>query len=114
VVQAVSVCNGSSIDALGSASANWLSANTGFVNFENLGWVTSNVSQGEAALFRGVDFSYSFIADADDVLTLASLITGRGTDLFGLVGFYVLGPGGTIQLLHLKYISPYLMESDRW
>ncbi len=94
---------GDFVTTSGSASATWNSADSGSVTFSNYGWQfsvfnssssASNLTQGRG----GSDWSYTFTATQNGVITLnynSSLASGNGFGLWGWdVGFTGSGSGG--------------------
>ena len=104
-VSAFSQCNGASITSSADVAAAFASANAGSVTFWNIGWSTSNVSNGNALPNQGLDYNYSFFANANELLNLSYAIAGGGSlGGFGLNGFYVnlVGPNGNFNPLPLN------------
>lgn len=87
-------------NAFGSGSATWANAAQGQVHFDDVGWITQDVVSGSAAVFNGMDWSYTFIADLDGFFTLDwnILEDPATTSNFGLNGFSFTwtGAGGGI------------------
>jgi len=104
-VSANSQCNNAVVNTFADVTASWTSANAGSITFGNIGWSTSNVTNGSALPFQGLDYTYNFLANANEPLTLNYMITGGG-DLggFGLNGFNVTltGPNGNFTFLPIN------------
>jgi hypothetical protein len=103
-VSAVSTCGNASVTSFADVTATWASANAGSITFGNVGWNASNVANGSALPNQGLDFTYNFLANASEALTLNYNITGGGDDGgFGLNGFGVTltGPNGNFTFLNL-------------
>src|ERR1035438_5894796 len=104
-VSALSQCNGALVNSFADVAATFASANAGSIGFGNIGWSTSNVSLGSAVPYLGLDYNYSFFANANELLNLSYAIAGGG-DLggFGLNGFSVnlVGPNGNFNFLALN------------
>jgi hypothetical protein len=102
---ALSLCNGASVNGFADVAAAFASANAGSIGFGNIGWSTSNVSIGNADTNQGLDYNYSFVANANELLNLSYAIAGGG-DLggFGLNGFSVdlVGPNGNFNVLNIN------------
>ena len=80
------------INARGSGSANWVSANQGAVNFSNVGWTFNNAT-GSADVNTGTDWQYAFTADGNGDFKMHADVVGIG-DVFGLWGWLVSLDGG--------------------
>ena len=105
-VSAVSVCGSASVTTFADVAASWTGGgNAGTITFGNVGWSTSNVTNGSALPNEGLDYTYNFFANANEPLTLNYNITGGG-DLggFGLNGFGVTltGPNGNFTFLDIN------------
>jgi hypothetical protein len=101
-VNALSVCNVASVNTHLAIEADWTNASQGTVKFTNVGWTTSNVSLGWAYAFQGNDYTYNFIANNNEPLTLYYASAGGGSDGgFGLFGYYATlsGPNGSTATL---------------
>lgn len=105
-VSAVSVCNNASVTSFADVEASWTNGgNAGSITYGNVGWSTSNVANGSALPNEGLDYNYSFLANANEPLNLSYMITGGGDDQgFGLNGFSVTlsGPGGSGNFLSIN------------
>ena len=102
---ALSNCNGASVDTFANVAASWANASVGSVTFTNVGWNTSNVTNGHALADEGLDYNYSFIANASELLTLNYAISGGGSLAgFGLNGFNasLAGVNGSSSFLNLN------------
>src|ERR1035441_271055 len=64
-VSALSQCNGALVNSFADVAATFASANAGSIGFGNIGWSTSNVSLGSALPYLGLDYNYSFFANAN-------------------------------------------------
>lgn len=97
-VNALAVSGSRSSNAVGTGSATWANAAQGQVVFDDVGWITQNVSSGFADVSQGADWSYTFIADTDGSFTLLWDIQedAATTDNFGLnfFNFTWSGAGG--------------------
>ena len=96
-VNAVSVCAGASVSSFADVAASFTSASAGSVTFGRVGWSTSGVSAGSAFPNQGLDYSYTFTPNDNEVFTLTFNVTGGG-DLggFGLNGFSVTLSGPNV------------------
>ncbi|HBL14568.1 MAG TPA: hypothetical protein DD379_24900 [Cyanobacteria bacterium UBA11162] len=94
-VSAFAAFGTASVLSQAKASASWLNTSQGQVVFSDVGWETSNVFSGEATLFNGTDWTYTFFADTDGIFTLdydVSASTDTTND-FGLNGFNFIWSG---------------------
>ena len=84
--------------ALATVGSTWVDPSRGQVRFEDVGFITRDVTGGSADTFSGLDWEYVFIATATGQFDLAWDISrdARTTDAFGLNGitFEWSGPGG--------------------
>jgi hypothetical protein len=84
------VTNGNeSWNSIGTGSATWMNAADGLVIFDDIGWITSNVTSSAAGSLNTGIWSYTFIADTDGLFTLDwnAMIDTATTNSQGLVGF---------------------------
>jgi hypothetical protein len=94
-VSAPAIFGTASVLSKAKATASWLNTSQGKVVFSDLGWETFNVSSGEAKLFGGTDWKYTFSSDTDGIFTLDYDIpvSTDTTDDFGLNGFNFIWSG---------------------
>lgn len=92
-VSALAVDGNASVNVVGTGGATWSDPSQGQVLFQDVGWITNDVSSGLAWPF-GNDptengWIYTFMADVDGLLSLDWNITvdPRSTNTFGLGGF---------------------------
>ncbi|MFO0846381.1 MAG: hypothetical protein U0797_29105 [Gemmataceae bacterium] len=105
-VLALAVNGNASVQTSGTGLATWTNPNVGQVVLSDVGWTAVNVGVGSAFLTSGLDYSYTFTADATGTFLLNYDITATGSDTFGLNGFnydfsgngafFVVGTSGTI------------------
>lgn len=82
------ILGGSSVTTSIDVGATWASAASGQVIYDDVGWVSTGVTNGAAALTGGLDFSYTFSVDVASILTVdwSTALTPETTDPFGLNG----------------------------
>ncbi len=87
-VSALATSGTASVLSEATATASWLNTSQGQVVFSDVGWETFN-SIGQATLFSGTDWTYTFFSDTDGIFTLDYDIpvSTDTTDGFGLNGF---------------------------
>lgn len=105
-VLALAVNGNASVQTSATGLATWTNPNVGQVVLSDVGWTAVNVGVGSAFLTSGLDYSYTFTADATGTFLLNYDITATGSDTFGLNGFnydfsgngafFVVGTSGTI------------------
>jgi hypothetical protein len=101
-VDALAVFGNASVESTAKGLATWTSPNVGQVTLSNIGWTTANVGSGAANLTGGLDYKYTFEADASGTLTINYSVFGSGSpDTFGLQGFIVVMPSTAIAHLDL-------------
>ncbi|WP_262382333.1 PEP-CTERM sorting domain-containing protein [Microcystis aeruginosa] len=93
-VSALATSGTASVLSKATATASWLNTSQGQVVFSDVGWETFS-SNGQATLFGGTDWTYTFSSDTDGIFTLDYNIpvSTDTTSSFGLNGFNFIWSG---------------------
>lgn len=110
-VSATTIVNRDSVNVSGSASAAWSGADSGSVEFQNYGWTFADfTAPGAGANLTngrgGDDWSYTFTASGDGLITLSYDETLASGNPFGLQGWAVDFTGSGSGAPVLNTISP--------
>jgi hypothetical protein len=102
-VSATSTVGDASITARGAGSATFADAGSVQIVFTDIGWISTNVTNGLARLNQGLDWQYQFSIDADAVLSVSGTVASdaRTTNSFGLNGFGLSVDGGSSGIFYL-------------